>query len=146
MARGTHSTDSTSSLRWESIRVNQVGTAVAALLREHHQPFVVLLGIVVFVAPSIFPGDISVLDSSKINATICINNDKIANLDVESTTFLDVVDIRAAALEVDYMEWLLHLRHVGETVGTGWTERSDVLVGRTSRIVAHGEIRGCKEF
>lgn len=106
VALRAHATYSTARPTRNAVRVDDIGPTISTLERKHHQPFVVFFGIVLFVSSGIFPRDVGVLDGAKVGSSIGFDNDKVSDVNMQARPFLNVEDIRATALEVDYVKWL----------------------------------------
>lgn len=62
-----------------------VGVVAALLVAAvHHQPLVLLLGILLLEHASCLLSDVGVLDSSEILTTISLNDDQVADVDLET--------------------------------------------------------------
>jgi hypothetical protein len=89
----THPTNGAALSTWKAIGIEDVRTAVPRLLGEHHEPLVVFFGVVFLVASRLVPSHVHMLNSAKVGATICLDNDKIANSDLKACALLDEEDI-----------------------------------------------------
>jgi hypothetical protein len=106
VSRRTHSADCAALSARKAVGIEHVGTTISRLLGEHHEPLVVFFSVVFLVTSCFVPSHIDVLNGSKVGTTICLDNDEIADTDLQACTLLDEEHIGTAALEVDNVQRL----------------------------------------
>ncbi len=88
----------------------------AGVLRVHHQPLVLLLGVVLLEALGLGPVDVVDGDGAEVGAAVRLDDDQVARLDRQAGSLLDVEDVGPRALEEDDVQgrgpvWLRHPVH-----------------------------------
>lgn len=87
-----------------------VGCAVLCLAREHHQTLVMLFRVLLFQFPCLLPGDIGMLDSSKVCSAVCFDDDEVAGIHLKTGVFLNIENIGAVTLEGNNIQTLALVR------------------------------------
>ena len=116
-ARGAHAAHGASggpaAVRWPA--GIQAGTVahLSAVAREHHEPLVVLLGVMLLQLFRPIPGDVGVDDGAQIGASIRLDDHHVPRFDLQAGALLHVEDLGPEALEGDDAEQLIRRTGLG---------------------------------